>query len=77
MDFPDSTSFMILGALFLFFAFFSKHAISVLGLVLIYIGYTKMQMNTQMFYLIMLWVLLAILYDFKVHFGLSGDFLLF
>lgn len=74
--YPNSTSYLILGALFVLFAFFQKHAISVVGLVLLYIGYRKVNLSTNMLYMLGLWVILSILYDFRMHLGVSGNFLL-
>jgi hypothetical protein len=74
--FSNSTSFMILGVLFLLFAFFQKHAISLVGAALLYIGYRKMYLSTNMTYLLWLWVILSILYDFRMSLGVQGNFLL-
>ena len=75
--FGNSTSFLILGSLFVLFAFFQKHAISVLGLVFLYLGYKHVNLSTNMLYLLMVWTLLAIFYDFRFSLGFSGNFLLF
>ncbi len=74
--FDNSTSFLILGTLFVLFAFFQKHAISVLGLALLYLGYKKVHLSTTMLYLLGLWIILALLYDFRVFFGFGANFLL-
>lgn len=75
-NFSNSTSFMILGVLFLLFAFFQKNAISLVGAALLYIGYRKMYLTTNMMYLLGLWVILSILYDFRMSLGIQGNFLL-
>lgn len=74
--FGNSTSFLILGALFVLFAFFQKHAISVVGLVLLYLGYKNIHLSTNMLYMVGVWILLAIFYDFRFSLGFQGNFLL-
>lgn len=76
-NFMDKNVFIILGTLFVFFAFFNKHSISILGLILIYIGINNYHLTSTYFYLLMLWILIAILYDFRFSFGIQGNFLLF
>jgi hypothetical protein len=75
--FSNSTSFLILGTIFVLFAFFQKHAISVIGLVLLYLGYKNVNLTTNMMYLMMIWILFAIFYDFRFSLGFQGNFLLF
>ncbi len=77
MVFFNSSVYLGLGIIFLFFAFFNKHAISILGIFLIYIGYTNYYLTNTMFYLLMAWILVSIMYDFRFRFGIGGNFLLY
>lgn len=73
----NSNHFIILGTLFLFFAFFNKHAISILGIFLIYIGVNKCHLTNTYLYLLIFWIILSILYDYRFTFGVNGNFMLY
>ena len=77
MVFFNNSVYLGLGIIFLFFAFFNKHAISILGIFLIYIGYTNFNLTNTMFYLLMAWILVSIMYDFRFRLGIGGNFLLY
>jgi hypothetical protein len=72
----NKNAFIILGVIFVFFAFFNKQAISILGLILIYIGVNNYQLTTTHLYLLMLWILFALLYDFRFSFGFKSNIML-
>jgi hypothetical protein len=77
MVFFNNSVYLGLGVIFLFFAFFNKHAISILGIALIYIGYTNYHLSNMMFWMLMLWILISIMYDFRFRLGIGGNFLLY
>jgi hypothetical protein len=77
MVFFNNTVYLGLGIIFLFFAFFNKHAISILGVFLIYIGYTNYHLSNAMFWMLMAWIIVSIMYDFRFRLGIGGNFLLY
>ena len=79
MVFFNSSVYLGLGIVFLFFAFFNKNAISILGAFLIYIGYTNYHLSNTMFWMLMVWMLVSIMYDFRFRLGMgmNTSFLLY
>ena len=77
MVFFNNTVYLGLGIIFLLFAFFNKHAISILGVFLIYIGYTNYRLSDMMFWMLMVWIILSVMYDFRFKFSMGNNFLLF
>ncbi len=72
----DKAFYYLFGILFLLFAFFNKHAISVLGLVFIYIAYKNVHLSNTMYWLLGAWIIASIFYDFRFEIGIDANFLL-
>ena len=77
MVFFNNTVYLGLGVIFLLFAFFNKHAISILGVFLIYIGYTNYRLSDMMFWMLMAWIIVSVMYDFRFRLGMGTNFLLY
>jgi hypothetical protein len=77
MVFFNGSVYLGLGIVFLLFAFFNKNAISILGVFLIYIGYTNYRLSDMMFWMLMVWILISVMYDFRFRLGLGSNFLLY
>jgi hypothetical protein len=71
MVFFNGSVYLGLGIIFLLFAFFNKHAISILGVFLIYIGYTNYRLSDIMFWMLMVWIVVSVLYDFRFSLGMG------
>jgi hypothetical protein len=77
MVFFNSSVYLGLGIIFLLFAFFNKHAISILGVFLIYIGYTDYRLSDMMFWILIVWIIFSLMYDFRFNFSMGNNFLLY